>query len=190
MRGKNQIDYILVSQTILLTVQNSGVPSHHSLLHGSHRPYFIDLDAVQLFSNLAHDIAPIHSLQLRLQGPWIVTAYIEGLHKQLGHHNVLPRIENLKATLSGGAWKEDHVKEYEAIDMSITEAMLYTEKQVGRQIMQTFQWTPKLKQVVQKIRYWSFRLWQVHNQPILASQPQHIEQHIVSWENYKRHTMN
>jgi hypothetical protein len=43
IRGRNQIDYIFVSKTILLAVQRSGVLAHHSLTRGDHRPYYLIL---------------------------------------------------------------------------------------------------------------------------------------------------
>jgi hypothetical protein len=88
IRGRNQIDYILVSQAILPAIQCSGVMSHHSLVRGDHRPYYLDLDSALLFADPAYQIAPASNRKLRLQDPRVVKKYNETLHRLLGHRNV------------------------------------------------------------------------------------------------------
>jgi len=46
--GRNQIDFVLVSKSILPAIQRSGVLPHHSLTRGDHRPYYLDFDAAEL----------------------------------------------------------------------------------------------------------------------------------------------
>jgi hypothetical protein len=94
--GRNQIDYILVSESLLPAVQRSGVLSHHSLIKGDHRPYYLDFDASLLFSDPAYQIEPATVRKLRLQDPRTVKAYSIKLHELLSQHNVFPRLDQLQ----------------------------------------------------------------------------------------------
>ncbi len=55
-RGRNRIDYILVSPILLESVIRSGSLPLYSLFHGDHRPYYIDFDAILAFSDSAYEI--------------------------------------------------------------------------------------------------------------------------------------
>jgi len=72
IRGRNQIDFILVSKAILPAVLRSGVMSHHSLTRGDHHPYYLDFDASKLFSDPAYTIEPASVRKWRLQDPRVV----------------------------------------------------------------------------------------------------------------------
>jgi len=61
VHGRNQIDYILVSPSLLPTVISTGVLPQSSLFHGDHRPYFVDFTLKKLFGNPAYDIAPANT---------------------------------------------------------------------------------------------------------------------------------
>jgi hypothetical protein len=86
--GRNQIDYILVSKSILTAVQQSGILSHHSLLCGDHHHYYLDFDSSILFSDPAYKIEPASVRKLCLQDPRVVTQYWSALHELLASHNV------------------------------------------------------------------------------------------------------
>lgn len=171
--GRNQIDYILVSQSLLPAVQRSGVLSHHSLIRGDHRPYYLDFDPSILFSNFAYKIEPASIRKLRLQDPRLAKQY---LHELLAQHNVFPRLEKLQDSLTNQEWIRDSQAEYELLDRTITESMLTAEAKLSTQITTTYQWSPVLKQAVQQLRYWNLRLRQVRGQPFSELQLQKFQQ--------------
>jgi len=148
IHGRNQIDYIFVSEMMLPAVRSSGVLSHHSLLYGDHRPYYIDLDTAGLFSEPAYDIAQASSRTLRLHDPWLVSKYIEVMHEKLQEHAVPQRLASLLDTVKNGQWTDHHTEVYNSLDTTITEAMLFAENSTSRRITTTYQWSPQLKQAV------------------------------------------
>ncbi len=148
IHGRNQIDCIFVSESMLPAVRSSGVLSHHSLLHGDHRPYYIDLDTAGLFSEPAYDIAQASSRTLRLHDPWLVSKYIEVMHEKLQEHTVPQRLASLLDTVKKGQWTDHHTEVYNSLDATITEAMLFAENSTSRRITTTYQWSPQLKQAV------------------------------------------
>jgi hypothetical protein len=89
IRGRHQIDYMFVSKSIVPAVQRSGVLSHHSLVRGDHRPYYLDLDAAILFADPAYAIVPASFRKLRLREPRVVMQYGTNLHKLLAEHNIM-----------------------------------------------------------------------------------------------------
>ncbi len=132
--------------------------SHHSLLRGDHRPYYIDLEASILFSNQAHKIEPASVRQLHLQDHRIVKKYQQTLHKLLESHYVLHRLENLQQQIVNQQWTSDSQAEYEVLDNTITESMLTAENKLSKRITTTYQWSPMLKKAVQQVRFWNMRL--------------------------------
>ncbi len=170
IRGKHQIDYIFVSKLLLPAVQQSGVLAHHSLTRGDHRPYYLDFDPILLFSDPAYNIEPVSIWKLRLQDPHVVQQYITNLHRRLDHHNVFPRLEAIQEVLQKSQWTQATTQEYESLDNIITESMLAAENDLSKRITTTYQWSPRLKQAVQRLRYWQLRLQQVRNQPFAVNQ--------------------
>jgi hypothetical protein len=105
-----------------------------------------------------------------LQDPRIVQQYISNLHRHLDHHNVFPRLEALQEAFCTKQWDNSTTSEYETLDAIIIASMLSAEKDLSRRITTTYQWSPCLKQAVQRFRYWQLRLWQVRNQPVAVNQ--------------------
>jgi hypothetical protein len=170
IRGRNQIDFILVSKALLPSILRSGVMAHQSLTRGDHLPYYIDLEASKLFSDPAYNIEPATVRKLRLQDPRVVKKYRSALHDRLESHDVFNRLEMLQDKLTKHEWTANCIDEYEKLDATITESMLSAEKDISKRVTCTYQWSPKLKIAVQKLRYWNLRLCQVQNQPVSANQ--------------------
>jgi len=161
--GRNQIDYVLVSKSILTAVQRSGVLSHHSLLHGDHRPYYLDFNPSILFSDPDYKIEPASVRKLRLQDPRVVTQYQMALHELLASNNVFQRLDNLQEKINTKQWTSESQKGYESLDKTITESMLTAENNVIKRNTTTYQWSPTIKRAVQQLRYWNTRLQQARN---------------------------
>lgn len=166
IRGRNQIDYMLVSRSILPAVLRSSVLSHHSLIRGDHRPYYLDFDASALFSDPAYNIESASVRKLRLQDPRLIESYITRLHELLDNQNVFSRLEKLQKQADAGTWTPANTEMYEALDRTITESMLTAEKELSKQVVTNYQWSPHLKQAVCSLRYWMLRLRQTKGTPI------------------------
>jgi hypothetical protein len=76
----------------------------------------------------------------------------------------------LQEILHKEEWTSESTAEYESLDSVITESMLSAEKELGKRITTTYQWSPRLKQAVQRLRYWQLWLCQVRNQPVSINQ--------------------
>jgi hypothetical protein len=139
--GRNQIDYVLVSKSILTAVQRSGVLSHHSLLRGDHRPYYLDFDPSILFSDPAYKIEPASVRKLRLQDSRVVTQYQRALHELLASNNVFQQLDNLQEKINTKQWTSESQKGYESLDKTITESMLTAENNVIKRNTTTYQWS-------------------------------------------------
>ncbi len=170
VRGRNQIDYTLISSSLLYTVVSTGVLPQSSLFHGHHRPHYVDFNSNLVFGDPAYDVALAHTRSLRLHDPRIVGKYIATLRDHLDSHNVFPQLEELVSTLQAGQWTAAHTAEYEALDNIVTTAMLHSEKTARRRISTKYNWSPPLKQAVQCLRYWLLELRQSRNLPVSSQQ--------------------
>ncbi len=157
-RGKKWLDYILVSKSISHTVIRSGTLPYYSIFQGDHRPCFIDLDATELFQEKTHPLATIQQRGLQLSDPSIMTKYKKILKDQLEYHNIEQKKEHMRKTVREGSWSEDEVSIYETIDRINSESMLYAERQVQKKFAKKYEWSPKLIQAVQSVRYWKLRI--------------------------------
>jgi hypothetical protein len=92
----------------------------------------LDFDSSILFSDPAFIIEPASMRKLRLQDPRVVKQYISTLCDQLLAYNIFPRLEKLQEQITNKAWTDARTTEYEALDKTITEAMLSTEKSLSR----------------------------------------------------------
>ncbi len=139
-------------------MQRSGVLSHHSLVQGDHRPYYLDFDSSILFSDPAYNIEPASFRKLRLQDPRVIRQYNLSLHELLDVHNVFQHLESLQQRIKENTWDTYCVQEYEKLDETITTSMLTAENHLGKRVTTTYQWSPQLKAAVQCLRYWHLRL--------------------------------
>jgi len=157
-RGQSRLDYILVSSSILPSVQRSGILPYQSIFYSDHRACFLDIDSIQLFGDSTTSMAPPCRRQLQLQDPGIVEKYNEVLQKQLAYHKVQDKIKVLQQALPN--WTKQHQDSYEKLDRIITEAMRHAEKQSCKKYTSKFAWSPTLVQAVQQERYWKLILKQ------------------------------
>jgi hypothetical protein len=166
IRGKNQIDFLLVSTSLLPAITISGVLPHYSVFHSDHRPYFVDFDAQKLFGSPAYDVVQAQVRTLCLRDPRVLSKYLSSLHSQLDSDNMFPRLEALKSVASSLQWTTEHNSQYEELDQTITESMLSAEKAAGKRITTRFHWSSPLKKAVQALRYWMLRSRHVSKLPV------------------------
>jgi len=145
---------------------SSGSLPFYSIFDSDHHPYYNDTNSKLLFSDSAHDIAPKFHRLLWLQDPKITEKYRSLVHEQFQLHKVYDKLNDLKSHADNATWQQSHTEQYQVLDNVITDAMLYAEKQIGKQYSATFDWSPKLKEAVQVQRYWYLKLKQVKGLPV------------------------
>jgi hypothetical protein len=157
-RGKNRIDYILITPRLLEAVERSGSLPLYSLFQGDHRPYYIDFNAAIAFADSAYEIARPKGRGLQLKDPRIVSKYREILHEQLTYHKIYEKLEFLMQHALDGTWSVELTEEYQRVDRLYTESMLHAERIAGRKYSTKFDWSPELLQAVQAFRFWKMKL--------------------------------
>ncbi len=157
-RGKNRIDYILVTPRLQNAVLRTGSLPLYSLFQGDHRPYYVDFDAAIAFADNAYEISRPRGRGLQLKDPRVVAKYVETLNDQLSYHNLKEKVYTLQEAAEDLHWTATLTDEYQNTDTLITEAMLYAERKAGRTYSTKFDWSPALTQAVQEFRFWKFKL--------------------------------
>jgi hypothetical protein len=160
IRGTSHIDFILVTPGISSSVQSSGGMSFHSFFHSDHRAYHVDFTSTSLIADPAYKISPHPYQKLQLQDPTLVNDYRTALYDQLKEHNIFQWLEKLQNTITAGAWQPQDMDAYNALDRTITEAMLSAEKNIGKGYSTRFEWSPTPKRAVEVHRYWHLRFRQ------------------------------
>jgi hypothetical protein len=158
IRGKKRIVYILISTTLQDAVIRSGILPYNSIFSGDHRPCFIDLDADKLFARSTPPLAPTCQRSLQLADPRRTTKYRESLHQQLTYHKVIEKCQSLLEAADRNTWTSEHLDQYEKLDRTITEAMLYAEASCSRKVTKRYEWSPSLIESVEVLRFWRLLL--------------------------------
>ena len=129
LQGSQSIDYILLSCGLSPSVIHSSSLAFHSLfLQGDHRPYFIDLGPLHLFSDPAYEIERPKSQFLCLHDPKVVDQYVSTLSSQLHYHRVIKKVDSFRRAATQGARTSSHNNTYHTVNKIITELMLHSKK--------------------------------------------------------------
>jgi hypothetical protein len=81
-RGKKRLDYILISNSLVSTVINSGLLPYNAIFLSDHRSCYIDINPELLFNQQTYSLAPPCRRRLQLTDPRKVHRYNETMHKQ------------------------------------------------------------------------------------------------------------
>ncbi len=119
-RGKNHIDYILISASLQSTVEWSGNLPYHTIFSGDHCPCFLDFNADLLFAGSVPPLALSCQMGLKLFDPRRILKYKEYLHKQLHYLNVFEKCKDLLELSQAKQWNQPQTDEYEKLDIIIT----------------------------------------------------------------------
>jgi hypothetical protein len=157
-RGKNQIDYILTTLSVMAAMRRTGIFPYDSIFQCDHRACYIDLDVDTLLREVPSSIAPPQYMGLRTQDPRIVNKYIELLQKQINYHRLSDKASYIHNAAINGGWTQQMACEYEKIDKLLTEGMLHAERKVSKKCSHCFQWSPKLSKALKTLHYWQIRL--------------------------------
>ena len=122
--GKEILDYILVSRSLLPFIKACGYEPFLQHINGDHRGMFIDFDTTALFGAPDSRLAPLAQRKLQATNPKHVTIYFEKQYEYLIQHNYFPRLEHLQHH------PDDALAE--ALDRTRTRACLYAEAKLPR----------------------------------------------------------
>lgn len=156
-RGNKRLDYILISQSLTQAVLRSGILPFYSLFLSDHRPCYIDIDADQLFNDIA-PIAPLTYRGLQTADPRKVEKYITTVKQQLQYHKILDKVHHLQDSAEHQLWSPDHIDEYEKIDQLDTEIMRHADKILKRKFSKKYEWSPTLAKAVSSVRFWRLKM--------------------------------
>jgi len=157
IRRWKQIDFLLVSASLVPAVGHSGILPYHSLFQGDHRPCYIDIDVSLAFDGKTPSICPPCQRTLQLHDPRVVNNYITALHQQFKYHKIGQKTESLY-NIAPNQWNTQQHIEYERLDQLITESMLYAESQAAKWYTNNYDWSPTLVRSVFAERFWRLAL--------------------------------
>jgi hypothetical protein len=169
-RGKERIDYILVSYNILKSVTSTGILTYDSIFLSDHRALFIDFVGQLPFGEGPPAIAPPQHRGIQIHGPRMVDTYTTTLKQQIEYHKIEEKLECLYQAALNEHWDSNKTAEYESIDRLITEAMLHSERSITRKVSTTYHWSPTLSRAINNLRYWSLTLKKAKGQFIRPTQ--------------------
>ncbi len=127
-RGKKRLDYILISQSIAMTVINSGILPYQVLFPSDHRAFYIDIDLDLLFKEPTYGIDRPCQRGLKLNAPRIVNKYKDIWHFQSDYHKIVHKQKDLYGLAESSNWCQTETVNYEKVDKIATESMLHAEK--------------------------------------------------------------
>ena len=118
-RGKDRLDFVFCSITLLTAVEACGAEPFNQHIFSDHRALFVDWNERLLFGSRKSPMLP--SSQRRLQSKSIPsrTKYIQILHKYCVDHTIFQRLDKLMSSPSP--------QKIEAIDRDITRGMMAAE---------------------------------------------------------------
>lgn len=166
-RGKDRIDYILISTGLLPSVIRTGIFPYDQIFIADHRPCYIDFDSAILFRDETPSIAPHQYRGLQTIDPRLTQEYVQTVTQQIQYHKIESRLEALHHALP--LWNDSHITEYESIDRLLTEAMQAAEKKISKKVTLTYAWSPTLKQAVASLKYWQLSLKKANGRSISDS---------------------
>jgi hypothetical protein len=152
-RGRKHIDLILASVSLLPAITRSGILPYNAVFQGDHRPCYIDLDGPIAFGGETSPVCPPCQRGLQLHDPRKVDDYLTVLTDQLAKHKIPQKVSQLHMKALSG-WEDEDNQTYEKLDLLITEAMLYAERQTSSRFTKTFEWSPTLIKAVYAECYW------------------------------------
>jgi hypothetical protein len=156
--GKKRIDYMLILASLQESVERSGILPYCSVFAGDHRPCFLDFNANLLFTGSTSPLPLASQCQLQLSDPRKVLQYKTILYEQLEYHNILEKGVALWEAATKSQWTDKHTKQYETLDLLITQSMLCAEQSCSKRYSKHFEWSPKLIQSVECVHFWRLLL--------------------------------
>ena len=141
--GSTTIDGVWASSTLEIT--QAGF-SDFCDAYFDHRSSWIDITCESAFGHASLPLCPFVMRKLKLDDPKVVNKYNHTLGTQLEKHKVAARLHHLKQHIIEGAeLTMEQQKEFELIDQSRIEAMIYAESQCRKLKTGEIPWCPELQ---------------------------------------------
>jgi hypothetical protein len=150
-RGSHQIDYGLVSTSIMPYIIRCGFGAFHDGPVTDHRWGYIDLDLAGYFRGGVTAIENLAGRALKSKSPKEVAKYRELLHRHLCRQNIFKRLERLEE-IAIENWTQDNEAELNEIYNQISEGMINAENKACRN--RQLPWSPALKAAQTDVEYW------------------------------------
>ena len=141
-RGRNRLDYVLVTPRLLDAVTKAGYEPFGHRFQTDHRSYYVDFDEHALFGGQTQQLASYSRRGLRANNLKQVTEYLKEKHRLLEAKNVYERITQLEHPGNRHAFAE-------RLDRDIVAASLSAEQQITR--FEQPLWSVKLAEARQKV---------------------------------------
>ena len=160
INGQKRLDYILVSEDLILEGMQAG---HTDFLHpfvSDHRGVYWDVPSTAIFdsSNNLHQHVTHRGLQL--DRPHTVEAYIRHLTHLYDKHRILQRSSALETEIGKTTSPEKLQKlqsQFSALDIERTRYMKSAEHRCKRRKNTTYEWSPALARMGGRVTYWKKR---------------------------------
>ena len=171
-RGSKRIDYILVSRPLLKQIRKIGYEAYNAGIISDHRGMFLDIALVDEQKTLQRQ----HQKLISKQGNR-TKKYRKLLMENIKKKRIVPRLKQLVNTK---CWEHKNHQTLQQLDKDITKLMIEAEHQSVP--THTAPWSPKIKQLYQKL------------QKVTKQLKQHIHKHKQQlqeatkplWEQHKQ----
>ena len=160
IRGKHRIDYCLCTRDVLNSIMDLNFEAFGQGPGKDHRGIIIDLDEDTLLGGKTNDLIAAASRVVSSKNPDHNKIYKDVLLRQLEIHRVEGRIQELKTAIQTRTTTAAHVRKFEKLDRTITEAMQHAENKCGNRKRKS-PWMMALKKAMMTLRYWTQRITEV-----------------------------
>ena len=155
-RGGRQIDFCLISPSLLSSVKNFTYLPYDYITNTDHKLYCLDLDIPSFFNHSPENPAPILSRTLRTHLPKRKSRYLETVKENFSLQHLLQAARQLQTKAQEkGEWNQMLHHIYENIDAKATEIMLSAEKKCAPNFQSLYSWSTELRTVGLKLRYYN-----------------------------------
>ncbi len=152
-RGQKAIDGIYISRS-LLSHAKGGFLLFGEVMASDHRAVWIDIRAETVGMADQDMISCPAKQRLKCQDPRIVGKYTKDLLAEITSQKWDTVIEELFVAASTNTWTETHLKQYNTIDLTLSQAKLAAENSCRKFRAGKIPWTPVLTQAINRILYW------------------------------------
>ena len=152
------IDYCLCSATVLQNVRYVASTPFDLDTLGDHRGMVIDIHIPSILGDTSQ-IEEIKSRKLVLSCPKAVDKYLTFVEEKFQKQNIISRCTKLlKRVLVGETDHASIARHYEALDKEVLGICTKAEQKCKPKWAGPFEWSPKLTNAIQVLRYWRYRL--------------------------------
>jgi hypothetical protein len=158
MRGKNRIDYMLISNDLVEFVSAAGILPFKTFTKSDHRALFMDIDLDSYLGGRPSDTALATRRGLSSNDPRAVRKYRTELEafllKSKIEHRTYAKIEEIEKSKAGLTPRLG--LELNALENEFSKGKLDAEKSCAK--IRSVPWSPQLMEVQQRLSFWKYWL--------------------------------